>query len=93
MDPANATGRPGATYGRLMPLAHRAQVDAIRTLAHDWAGRQLEFARTGQLPFIANIANDRQTLDVAIADRIRTLEAPPATMWNRINAWRSHLRL
>lgn len=87
MAPANASGRPGATFSRLASLAHRTQVEAIRTLAHDWAGRQYEFIRTGQPLLIANMANQRQTLDAEIAVRIRTLEAPPPTLANRIETW------
>ena len=86
-NPADAGGPPGSTYSRMMSLAHRAQVDGIRTAAHDWAGRQLQFTRTGQRPLIATIGIDRMTLDIVIADRIRTLEAAPPPLWNRLVSW------
>jgi len=87
MAPANANGRPGETYGRVLFLAHRAQVPNIRDQAHDWIGREFLFVRTGNLVQIVNIAQQRLDLDAAIAVRIRELETPPPTLLARMAAW------
>jgi hypothetical protein len=87
MDPANADGRPGETFGRVDYLAHRAQVQGIRDQAHDWIGREFLFVRTGNLVQIVNIAQERLALDTAIAVRIRELETPPPTLLARVAAW------
>lgn len=93
MDPANADGRPGETYGRVLFLAHRAQNQTIRDEAHDWIGHQFLFAKNGGLAQIANIAQQRITLDTAMADRIRDLETPPPTLLARLAAWARNLGL
>jgi hypothetical protein len=91
MDPANADGRPGATYNRLMAVAHRIQFEATRGIAHDWAGRQLTFARTGDPAWIPGLPEQRQLLETGVAERIRQLEAAPISLVARIGARTSGL--
>lgn len=91
MDPANADGRPGATYNRLMAVAYRIQFEPTGVLAHDWASRQFMFVRTGDPAHIQGLPEQRQLLETGAAERIRLLEAAPISVRARIGAQRSRL--
>lgn len=93
MNPANADGRPGETYGRVLFLAHRTQNENIRTEAHDWIGRQFLYVKSGDVGQIANIAQQRNNLDTAIAERIRELEIPPPSLVDQMRTFLRHIGL
>jgi hypothetical protein len=84
---ASADGGAGPAYDRVLNIGERVQVDAIRMQVDEWAGRQIEYARTGNTELIANTANQRSELMAAIASRLRALERLPPTLASRMFGW------